>query len=404
MKKILIVGAGASGLIASIYAKQKDNEVILLERNNECAKKILVTGNGRCNYYNEDQNLIHYNSDNSELISQIITEENKKEILDFFDRIGIIPKIKNGYYYPYSNQATSVKSALINEAKRKKVNIINNTYVENITKENNKYKVITNDKEYIVDSVILATGSSSAPKTGSDGNGYELAKKLNHTLIKPEPALTALKGNEKYFKEWSGIRSDVKLLLYSNNELIKKEEGEIQLTDYGISGICTFNISRHAIKLLNENKNPYVEINFLPFLEEKEIEMWFKKRLEIMGDVTIENLLEGILNYKLIHLIFKLTNINKDTKITQLSKSELERLFISLTKFKLNIIDSNDFNASQVSMGGVPLTEINTNTMESKINKNLFITGELLDVDGECGGYNLTFAWITGMIAGKNNK
>jgi hypothetical protein len=164
-------------------AKDNDNEVILLERNQEPGKKILVTGNGRCNYYNEDQNLNHYNSSNTNLIDKIITEENKKEILNFFNKIGIIPKIKNGYYYPYSNQATSIKNALINEAKRKQVNIITNTYVENILKENNKYKVITNNETYIVDSLIIATGSSSAPKTGSDGNGYNLIKKLNHTVI-----------------------------------------------------------------------------------------------------------------------------------------------------------------------------------------------------------------------------
>lgn len=404
MKKILIVGAGASGLIASIYAKDDTNEVILLERNPEPAKKILVTGNGRCNYYNEDQNLNHYNSNNNELISEIITEENKNEILNFFDKIGIIPKIKNGYYYPYSNQATSIKNALINEAKRKKVNIVTNTYVENIIQQNEKYKVTTNNEEYIVDKIIIATGSASAPKTGSDGNGYELIKKLNHSLIKPLPALTALKGNEKFFKEWQGIRSDVKLKLYNKDKLIKEEEGEIQLTDYGISGICTFNISRHVNKLLSENEKPYVSINFIPFIDEREMIIWYQERIALMGDVTIETFLEGIINYKLLNLLFKLTNIDKNKKVTEIHFNEYEKLFDKITNFKLEIIDSNPFDASQVCMGGVPLTEINTQTMESKLNTNIFIIGELLDVDGECGGYNLTFAWITGMLAGKNCK
>lgn len=403
MKKILIVGAGASGLIASIYAKDRDNEVILLERNQEPAKKILVTGNGRCNYYNEDQNLKHYNSDNPNLISEIITEENKKEVLNFFNKIGIIPKIKNGYYYPYSNQATSIKNALINEARRKKVNIITNTYVENIIKENNKYKVITNNDTYIVDSLIIATGSAASPKTGSDGNGYDLVKKLNHTLVSPLPALTALKGNEKYFKEWAGIRSDVKISLYKNNKFIKEEEGEIQLTDYGISGICTFNLSRHANKILNNNENPYVLINFIPMLTENK-ENWFEERNKLMGNRTIDELLDGIVNYKLTNTILKILNINKEIKYNDLNKNQKENLIEKITNFKLEITDSNSFEASQVCMGGVPLTEINTHTMESKINENLYIIGELLDVDGECGGYNLTFAWITGMLAGKNSK
>lgn len=401
MKKILVIGAGASGLIASIYAKKDNNEVILLERNQDCAKKILVTGNGRCNYYNEDQDLKHYNSDTPDLINKIITEDNKKEVLLFFDKIGIIPKIKNGYYYPYSNQATSIKNALINEAKRKNVNIITNTYVENIQKDKEKYKVTTNDKIYYADKVIVAAGSASAPKTGSDGNGYELVKKLNHTLIKPLPALTALKGNEKFFKEWSGIRSDVKISLYNNDELIKEEEGEIQLTDYGISGICTFNLSRHVNKLLKNNEKPYVLINFLPFIDERETICWFQERIGLMGDVTIQTFLEGILNYKLLNLILKLTNIDKNTKITEMHFSEYERLFEKIQYFRLDITQTNPFDASQVCMGGVPLTEINTETMESKLNQNLYIIGELLDVDGECGGYNLTFAWITGMLAGK---
>lgn len=403
MKKILIIGAGASGLVASIYAKEKNNEVILLERNNECAKKILVTGNGRCNYYNENQDLKHYNSDNNELLSQIINEENITEILNFFNKIGIVPKIKNGYYYPYSNQATSIKNALINEAKRKKVNIINNTYVEKIIKENDKYKVITNNETYIVDSLIIATGSKAFPKTGSDGNGYELVRKLNHALIEPTPALTGLRGKEKYFKEWQGIRSDVKISLYNNEKLIKEEEGEIQLTDYGISGICTFNLSRHANKLLSKNVKPYVIINFLPILENNK-EKWFDERNKTMQNRTIDELLDGILNYKLTNVILKILNIKKDTKYSELTQYQKNELIEKITNFKLEITGSNSFDISQVCMGGVPLTEINTKTMESKINKNIFIVGELLDVDGECGGYNLTFAWITGMLAGKNSK
>ena len=403
MSKILIIGAGASGLIASIYAKDENNEVILLERNPEPAKKILVTGNGRCNYYNEDQNITHYNSNNNELISEIITEENKKEILEFFNKIGIIPKIKNGYYYPYSNQAVSIKNALINEAKRKNVNIVPNTYVENIENHNEQYKVLTNNKEYIVDKIIIATGSASAPKTGSDGNGYELIKKINHSLIKPLPALTALKGNERYFKQWSGIRSDVKIKLYNKNTLIKEDEGEIQLTDYGISGICTFNLSRHANKLISENEKPYVIINFLPLLENNELN-FLEERNKLMNNRTVDELLDGILNYKLTHLILKLLNINKDTKYSELTQEQKQILIEKITKFKLEITDSNPFDASQVCRGGVPLTEINIYTMESKLNTNIFIVGELLDVDGECGGYNLTFAWITGMLAGKNCK
>ena len=402
MKKVIIVGGGASGIIASIFAS-KNNEVTVLERNSSPLKKLLLTGNGKCNYFNSNQDISNYNSTNIDLVQSVITQNNLNNVLDFFDKIGIIPKIKNGYYYPYSNQATSIKNALVNEAKRKNVNIITNTYVEQIIKENNKYKVITNNHTYIVDSLILATGSKSAPKTGSDGSGYELVTKLNHTLVKPLPALTALKGNEKYFKEWQGIRSDVKISLYENNNLIKQEEGEIQLTDYGISGICTFNLSRHANKLLDENRKTYVLINFLPMLEHDKLN-WFEERNKLMKNRTIDELFDGILNYKLTNTILKILNINKENKYNDLTQSQKKELIQKITNFKLEITSSNSYDASQVCMGGVPLTEINTNTMESNINDNLYIVGELLDVDGECGGYNLTFAWITGMLAGKNSK
>lgn len=401
MKKVVIIGGGASGLISSIFAKNKDNEVIILERNSICGKKILATGNGRCNYWNEDQNLRHYNSTSKNLLEKIITLDNQKQIMTLFNRIGIVPKIKNGYYYPTSNQAISIRNALVTEATKLGVKIYQDALVDKVTHSNNKYIVEFNNKKIIADSLIIATGSKASPKTGSTGIGYTLAKSLGHTIIEPLPALVQLVGQGKYFTSWDGIRSDVNVSLYASNKLIKEETGEIQLTSYGVSGICIFNLSRFASAYLKENKKVEVVINFLPWLKEDAI-TYFDRRTSLMPNRTIFELLEGLLNNKLLNTFLSILKLDESRKWTNMSKQEKINLINILTNFHLPIIDTKSFDNAQVCSGGVDLSEINPNTMESLINKNLYIVGELLDVDGDCGGYNLSFAWISGMLAGKS--
>lgn len=401
MKKVVIIGGGASGLISSIFAKNKDNEVIILERNSICGKKILATGNGRCNYWNEDQNLRHYNSTSKNLLEKIITLDNQKQIMTLFNRIGIVPKIKNGYYYPTSNQAISIRNALVTEATKLGVKIYQDALVDKVTHSNNKYIVEFNNKKIIADSLIIATGSKASPKTGSTGIGYTLTKSLGHTIIEPLPALVQLVGQGKYFTSWDGIRSDVNVSLYAANKFIKEETGEIQLTSYGVSGICIFNLSRFASAYLKENKKVEVVINFLPWLKEDAI-TYFDKRTSLMPSRTIFELLEGLLNNKLLNTFLSILKLDESRKWTNMSKQEKINLINILTNFHLPIIDTKSFDNAQVCSGGVDLSEINPNTMESLINKNLYIVGELLDVDGDCGGYNLSFAWISGMLAGKS--
>lgn len=401
MKKVVIIGGGASGLISSIFAKNKDNEVIILERNSVCGKKILATGNGRCNYWNEDQNLRHYNSTSKNLLEKIITLDNQKQIMTLFDRIGIVPKIKNGYYYPTSNQAISIRNALVTEATKLGVKIYQDALVDKVTHSNNKYIVEFNNKEIIADSLIIATGSKASPTTGSTGIGYTLAKSLGHTIIEPLPALVQLVGEGKYFTSWDGIRSDVNVSIYVTNKFIKEETGEIQLTSYGVSGICIFNLSRFASAYLKENKKVEVVINFLPWLKEDAIP-YFDKRTSLMPNRTIFELLEGLLNNKLLNVFLSILKLDESRRWADMSKQEKINLINVLTNFHLPIIDTKSFDNAQVCSGGVDLSEINPNTMESLINKNLYIVGELLDVDGDCGGYNLSFAWISGMLAGKS--
>lgn len=397
--RIGIIGGGAAGIIAAITCSNENNEVIIFERNQECGKKILMTGNGRCNYWNDDQELFHYESSTPDLIEQLIDEDNGNCVLNLFKKLGIVPKIKNGYYYPFSNQATTIKNALLLELKNKNVQIKNNFLVNNILKNNEQFVISSDEEKIIVDKLVLATGSKASPKTGSDGFGYDILKSFGHSIRKPLPALVQLKSIGDYLTVWNGVRTDCSVSLYENDKFIRKEEGELQLTNYGISGICVFNLSNYVTRGL-ENKNlEDIYINFLPFLE-NDYNEWFINQT-IITNKSLYELLRSVLNDKIVEVIFKIGNFSRKKKYIELSLIE-QQLVISLTtNFKVNIIGSNTFNESQVCSGGVLLNEINLNTMESKIVKNLYVVGELLDITGDCGGYNLGIAWRTGLKAGK---
>lgn len=403
MKEIIIIGGGASGLIAAIYAAKSGSKVTILEKNKTLGKKILITGNGKCNYWNDDQSLVHYHSNNREILKSILTDNNKQEILNLFNSLGVIPRIRDGYYYPYSNQATSIQTALVKECELNNIEIITETEVLNIKKENNVFKLNTTNGIYTSKKIILSTGSFACPKTGSDGLGYKLATSLEHNLIPPLPALVQLKANTPYLKDWHGIRSDVSVSLIENNQKIATQIGEIQLTNYGLSGICIFCLSGRAARGQSQNKKEQIAINFLhPFniTTKEEFINWMDKRNKQVLNRSISDLLDGLLNYKLINLILKLSKIDRTKFWNNLSIKEKYLLGTNLTNFMIDITGTNSFEQAQTCTGGIPLTEINPNTMESTKTKGLYITGELLDVDGDCGGYNLSFAWITGMIAG----
>ena len=397
MSRVIVIGGGASGLVAAIYAAQT-NDVVLLEKNSKCGKKLLITGNGKCNYWNEDFNVSHFNSSNLDLLKKIISADNKNKILRFFDEIGIAPRIKNGYYYPMSNQAISIQTALLKQAKLSKVVIKTESEVIDV-KYQDKYQVKTKDGTYECDKLIIATGSMAAPNTGSTGDGYRILSKFNHSLIKPTPALVQLISKGSFLKKWSGIRCDAGLSLYEDNCLIKQSLGEIQLTDYGISGVCTFQLSGLVSRGLSLQKKETIEINFLPWLK-KDFINYMDMRNSKVKSRMISELLDSFFNYKLVNIILELSGIKQDELWENIPLEKKNKLKINLTCFKLQIVDTKGFEHSQTCTGGIPLSEINLNTMESKKSKNLFITGELLDADGQCGGYNLGFAFITGMLAG----
>lgn len=389
MKKIVIIGGGASGMVAAISAKKENNEVIILEKNNILGKKILATGNGRCNYFNEIQDVSKYSSTTPKLLKEIISIENINMVLDFFNSLGIIPKIKNGYYYPYSNKSENIKKILEDKIKDLGIKVKYNFNIEDISYDN-KFIIKGND---IVeaDSLIISTGGMASPITGSTGDGYDFAKKFNHTIIKPRPALTYLKGNDKLQSIWAGIRVDAKVSLICDDEVVDTEEGELQLTKNGLSGICIFNLSTRAIE--EEAKSVEIGINFMPFIEPIMAVEFFRQRKE----ENCIKVLEGFLNLKLIKAFTEILNIKEDAKIEEVDIPSLIKL---LTDYRFKVEGHGSFEDSQTTSGGVSLEEVNRQTFASLKQENLYLTGELLDVSGKCGGYNLTFAWISGISAG----
>lgn len=404
MKKVAIIGAGAAGVMCSIHAASNDTQIVLFDKNIMALKKLLATGNGRCNYWNSNQDLSHYHSSEEELLPSIITPEIQEEVLNFFDSLGVVPNIRNGYYYPYSNQASSIRDLLEAASRKKGVIFSLGSEVVDIYQDDDKFVVVSGDTKEYFDELVIATGSLASLKKSGDGeSGYLFAEKLGLEVSIVHPALVPLETSGNFLKDWSGVRASCVVSLYQNGEFIRKEEGEIQLTDYGVSGICIFNLSRYASLEYRYSKIE-LKISFLPFLKDKSkdyIITWFSKRGEQLKDYSMVSFLEGLLPYKLLMVILSQANISKSSTWSSLTSAEKERLISYILEFSLLITGSKSFTHAQVCSGGVKLSEVSS-CLESKKIPHLYFVGEVLDVDGDCGGYNLGFAWMSGMIVGKH--
>lgn len=382
---VYVLGGGASGMVAAIVSKRKGFNVTIIEKNNSLGKKLLLTGNGRCNYYNDNMSLDNYYKD----VSKIINEINLDKLKSFFDSIGIIGIQKDGYYYPYANTSYAILGALKKEIEVLGINIINE---EVIDIQNNH--IITNMNSYKYDKVILSLGGSSYPKTGSNGFGYELLKKLGHKINEVKPALVPLLINDNI--DWKGIRLKGCVSLYVDDKFLIYDKGEIQLTDSGISGICVMNISR----FIDLNKKNVVHIDFLPDIGD--LHEFIDERNNKLKNRTIIELLEMMINYKLLYLLFKKIHINVDSRWNELNQNDKEKIIKALKSYEVEVIDTKGFMYAETVTGGVSLDEVDENC-KSLIIPNLYITGELLDIDGKCGGYNLVNAFITGILAGEDD-
>ena len=403
---IMIIGAGASGLMAAISAarisKKKNTSIIIFERMDKPGKKILATGNGRCNFTNQHMDAAFFRSSTASNLSACLNNFGYNETIEFFEALGIVPKSRDGYMYPNSNQASAVLDVLLMEIERLNIHIKTGTYIQTIKSNRNGYELweITGEK-HLCKKLIVAGGGCANPKLGSDGSCYQLAKKLGHTLITPVPALTGLHAKETFFKSVSGVRTDGKITIYCDGTYVSHDRGELQLTDYGVSGIPAFQVSRYASQALSENRSVTADIDFYPDLSQKDFLNFLKSRIQLQRHKTCRQFLIGMFNSKLCDLFLKQCKITPDLGVIHLNPVQLEQLVRIIKQMHITIIKTGDFSNAQVCAGGVSCKEI-TADFESKLHSGLYLCGELLDVDGMCGGYNLQWAWTSGYIAGSH--
>lgn len=409
MNTVIVIGGGASGMMAAITSAREGARVIVLEHNERIGKKILSTGNGRCNFTNIVQEPIFYHSDNILFPWTAMKTYGAQQTIAFFTELGIYSKNKNGYLYPYSEQAAAVLDVLRMELERLGVEIHCQEHVARIAKNAGGFKIVSDYKgdnkgtkhTYKCDAVILASGSKAAPVTGSDGSGYCLAKECGHSMIAVHPALTQLRCREGFFKSLSGVRIGGKVSLIVDGRIEAEDTGEIQMTNYGISGIPVFQVSRFASKAVYEKKPVKAVLDFMPDFSEGQFKDYLINRVNIRPERPMDSFFTGLFHKKIATLFLKLAGIKGSRAAKSLTQDEVDALVCAVKRFTTEVENTNSYEQAQVCAGGVDTREINVKTMESLVMPGLFFAGEIMDVDGQCGGYNLQWAWTSGYLAGR---
>ncbi len=403
---IIIIGGGASGLCTAIMSKKENNSILILEHSNRVGQKILSTGNGKCNLTNSEckvslfdknsENIYPYfSSGDITFVEEIIKKFDCESTIEFFNNLGLITENKNGYIYPRSEQASTVLDFLRFKCEELCIDVVTNFEPKHVTKKEHLFDI---DGKYQCEKLVLATGGMSAPKTGSDGSGYNIAKVFGHTIIKPLPALCGLKCTDKFIKELAGVRNDCTITLKLKDGGVFKDilsaKGNLQFRADGISGIPVFQISSLATRLLDDNKELLVSIDLLPDIDRKELFAYLSKNQE--------NKLMGILNKKLALVVDKeVKKAHKGAPIDANCGDFAKSFFSTITKFKMHPVSTFGFEKAQVTSGGIDTSEISVEDLQSKIVDNLFFAGEIIDVNAICGGYNLQWAFSSANIVAR---
>ena len=372
----------------AIQAKKNNNSVLIIEHNDRVGKKILSTGNGRCNLTNMNCRVDlfdanpegiypYFSSGDKAFIESVIGHSDCNDTLDFFNSLGLLFEIKNGYVYPRSGQASSVLDALRLTCEKLGVEFIINYQPMSIIKDDKGFNI---DDSYYSKKLVIATGGNSASKTGSDGSGFELAKAFGHTVVKPRPALCGINCSDKYFKKLAGVRNDSTVRLIDDGHEVIRAFGNLQFNDYGLSGIPVFQISSEYGRLQGSISNLTISVDLLPEFSDKELFEAVKANPDLLG----------ILNKKLAGVVLSQSNGSADSIVK------------TIKNFIVSPVSLRSFEESQVTAGGVSTDKINPETMESRLVNGLYFAGEIIDVNGICGGYNLQWAWSTAMIAGNS--
>lgn len=326
-----------------------------------------------------------------------------EETVAFFRELGIYPKIRNGYYYPASEQASSVLDVLRLEAAYWDVELKVSCHISGLRKENGVFVITTDQGTFSAVTVVFAPGLLASPKTGSDGSAFPLIQQFGHHMIPIVPALVALQGKQPFLKALAGIRTEAEVKLYIDGECLAKEHGELQLTEFGISGIPVFQISRFATKALLEQKEVYALLDFMPAIHGKELNELLEARFYAYAHgKTASEALIGFCNKKLADVLLKESGIDLHMPAERISARQQKQLAAKIKNLRVNIIGSKSFEQAQVCAGGVDTQEVDSSTLMSKLVRGIFFAGEVLDIDGTCGGYNLQWAWSSGAAAGRH--
>lgn len=394
VKKLAIIGAGAAGLCAAIEARKTNAniQITVFERMQKSAKKILATGNGRCNFTNNDLSPVHFYGDNDFLKSTLNSQYS--DIKDFFRNLGVLYYEEDGRVYPRSQQASTIKDALLKAVESENISIKNECHINDIRKAKNGFTV---NGEFF-DCVILSGGGKAASVHGSDGSCYKLAESFGHTLTPLYPALCGLVISDNDLNLLKGVRAECEAELYSDKTLLGSENGEIQFTDKAISGIPVMNLSH----LCENKKGLKIKLDLCAEIDEKSLLNHIKQSISNSQNIELEPILNGIVNLKLGFAVMNRSGIKPQTKCKSIKDFQINETVKHLKNFEINIKGTKGFDNAQVTKGGIRTKEISPQTMMSKKTEGLFLCGEILNIHGDCGGYNLHLAFTTGRIAGNS--
>ena len=394
---MIIIGAGAAGLCAAITSARAGQSVTLLEQNNKIGKKILVSGNGKCNIDNKYINTNRFHSQNPHFIEEVLEGYNFDVVEKFFTSIGLeLIEGKEGKMFPLSLQASSVVELLEYEAKRAGVQIICDCAVTSIAKEADNFTLETTQGTKACEKLLLASGSPAAPQLGGSNSGYAFATKMGHSLVPRHPSLVQLCSEESWVKACAGVKVAGSVQLYANGAYITEKKGDLLFTNYGISGLAILDLSRDVSTRLANFDYCELSLDLMPGLSKEKLTNLLLKRVEEGSNKPLTLWLQGIINKKLINIILKQSKC-KASEEGELNRKEINKLVHAIKNLKLSINDTKGFKGAEVTTGGVDTREITPQTMESKIVPNLFFAGEILDVDGDRGGFNFHWAWVTGL-------
>jgi predicted Rossmann fold flavoprotein len=414
-KTIVIIGGGAAGLMAAITAanyiksnKTKyDVEILIVDKSDRVGKKILATGNGRCNITNTEFSIERFHGNRRNFSERAFELFNVEKTMDFFKEIGLLLKTEDsGKVYPFSDQASSVLDVLRMKCEELGIKEMCNFNVSELRGGLNNFVVMDDKKNQIsADRIILCCGGAASPNLGTDGSGYKLMTKMGHKRTDIFPSLVQIKTSTEHIKAIKGMKFTGNISIATRDKVLKTDFGEVLFTEYGLSGPPVFQLSRIVSEFYNDKRNTksgqlIAILDFMPDWDADKIEAYLHERLTIYKDRKLEFFLTGMLNKRIGQTLIKYCNLPLSMEVSELNQGHIQKISRAIKTFSIPCTGTMPFQNAQVTAGGIDVRDINPITMESFIVKGLYAAGELLDIDGDCGGFNLQWAWSSGYVAG----